>query len=300
MNPAPIRRRVVVLANPRSGPSWSFGAVRQAVDRWWERPDTDVKYQFTQSASDGAAKARRCIEEGADTVLVVGGDGTVSSIGCALVGTPAALGAVPVGSGNGFARHFDIPLAPDRAVQALAGAVVQPVDVGLVNGRPFFVTCSMAWDASIVRSFEKMPVRGFLPYLLAGAQELIGYRPQPVEVRVDDRAPLHIADPLVFTVANLTQFGGGARIAPHARHDDGLLQLVVALRQDGPKLLANLLRLFDGSLQQLPEVQFHSFRRLLVRRAQAAPIQIDGELVDAPAEVEFAVRPGALNVLVPA
>jgi diacylglycerol kinase (ATP) len=297
---AAIRRRIVVLVNPHSGTTWSFGALRKAVDRWWEQPGTDVKYQFTQSAEDGAAKARRCVEEGVSAVLAVGGDGTVSSIGRALVGTPVALGAIPVGSGNGFARHFGIPLSAGRAVQALATATVQPVDVGIVNDRPFLVTCSMAWDASIVRSFEKMPVRGFVPYLFAGAQELIGYRPQPLDVILDAGAPLHFADPLVFTVANLTQFGGGARIAPQARHDDGLLQLVVALRQDGPKLLANLLRLFDGSIQQIPEVQFRSFRTMRVRRAHAAPIQIDGELVDAPPDVEFSVKPGALNVLVPA
>jgi diacylglycerol kinase family enzyme len=106
-------------------------------------------------------------------------------------------------------------------------------------------------------------------------------------------------DPLLFTVANLTQFGGGARIAPHACADDGLLELVAARRQDAPELLDNIPRLFDGTLNVLPQVILRSFRTMIVRREKASPIHIDGEIVEAGAEVRFRVEPAALRVLVP-
>lgn len=293
-------RRVVVLVNPKSGLMWSFDAMRRSFDRHWEAlAGVDLKYQFTQGVADGERKARLCVADGIDTVIVVGGDGTLSTIGRILVDTGVAMGVVPVGSGNGFARHFGISLSPEKAIAQLATAERRSIDVGHVNGRPFFVTCSMAWDASIVGGFERLPVRGILPYVFAGVEEFFEYRPQAMDVRLDDEEALHFSNALVFTVANLTQFGGGARIAPHARPDDGRLELVVALRQDIAKLVTNITRLFDGSLSKLPEVVFRSFRSMQVRREEATPIQVDGELVECERDIEVTVSRAGLHVLVP-
>ncbi|MBL7076207.1 MAG: NAD(+)/NADH kinase [Kiritimatiellae bacterium] len=293
-------RRVVVLVNPKSGLMWSFDAMRRAFDANWEAlPEVDLKYQFTQSVEDGVQKAHACVEDGVDTVIVVGGDGTLSTIGRELVDTDVSLGVVPVGSGNGFARHFGISLSPEKAIAQLATAERQAIDVGHVNGRPFFVTCSMAWDASIVSGFERLPVRGILPYVFAGVEEFFEYRPQPMAVVLDGEETLSFDNALVFTVANLTQFGGGARIAPHARPDDGRLELVVALRQDIAKLVTNITRLFDGSLSKLPEVVFRSFQTMKVAREEPTPIQIDGELVECERDLEVTVSSGGLHVLAP-
>ena len=292
-------RRVLALFNPRSGLWKSFSAIRRAMDRYWDQPGTDLCYQFSQSAEDGVAKAQRAMDAGVDTILVAGGDGTVHTIGRVLIGSPVSLGVLPLGSGNGFARHFNIPLAPERAVAALADAEVRSIDVGFADDHPFFVTCSMAWDASIVESFDRMPIRGIVPYVFAGVQQLLEYEPQSIEVVVDGGSRQTFRDPMVFTVANLTQYGGGALIAPLARADDGRLELVVALRQDAPFLIANLHRLFNGTVHRIPEVVHHGFHEMTVRRERPTPIQMDGELVDAGTEVHFRVQPSALRVVVP-
>ncbi len=292
-------RRVLVLANPKSGVPRSFATMRQALDKTWDRPGVELFYQFSGSKDDGIAKARRAVESGIDTILVSGGDGTVSTIGRVLVGTPVSLGVIPTGSGNGFARHFGIPLSIDRAVRALFEAKPTPTDVGVVDGIPFFVTCSMAWDGAIVRSFDRSPVRGIIPYILAGVHEFFEYRPQDMDVELEDGLELHFRRPIVFTIANLTQYGGGAQIAPHADAHDGALELVVGLQRDAPKLLANLARLFDGTINQLPELITRTFRKLVVRRRTAGAIQVDGELVEAGVEIEVGVIRGALQVLVP-
>lgn len=292
-------RRIRVLINPRSGMWWSFGQMLDVLEKHWDKPGVDLSYQFSLSKEDGQEKARRALADGADTILVIGGDGMVNSIGSVLIGHDAALGVIPAGSGNGFARHFGIPLNPERAALALLEAERRRIDVGTANGRPFFVTCSMAWDASLVRHFEKFPMRGILPYVLAAAYEFLEYEPQPFEAVLDGAVIETYEDPLVFTVANLTQFGGGAQIAPMAQPDDGYLELIVMRRRDAPKLLANLPRLFDGTLHKLPEVLARRFKRLQVRRARPAPIQLDGELVEAAAEVSLSVLPRALTVLAP-
>ena len=294
-----LPKRVLVLVNPKSGLTSTFNTMRRAIDQHWDRPGTEVHYQFTQSKDDGIAKTRRAVAAGVELVLVSGGDGTVNTIGRGLVGTDVTLGVIPSGSGNGFARHFGIPLATDRAVAALATGTARRIDVGVVDDKPFFVTCSMAWDASLVRSFERSPLRGIVPYVFAAVDEFFHYEAQDFFVQVDTEEEVALARPMVFTVANLTQFGGGAIIAPSAQHDDGLLELVVALRQDVPILLANLVRLFDHSLDRVPEVLTKRFRTLLVRREIPTAIQVDGELVPAGKEVRVSVRPAALSVLVP-
>ncbi len=293
-------RKVRVLVNPRSGLPRLFASLRTALDRYWDVPGTDLTYQFTQSQEDGIAKASRAVDEGVDIILVSGGDGTVSTISRVLVGTSVAIGVIPGGSGNGFARHFAIPLSPAKAAETLATADVCKIDVGVVNGLPFFVTCSMAWDAAFVRTFEKYPMRGILPYVFAGVQEFFDYERQDMNVTFEDGERLDLKKPMIMTAANLTQFGGGAMIAPHARDNDGKLEFVASLQKDFPLVLANLGRLFDGSVKRVPRLITRSSARITVNRANPAPIQVDGEIVDAARQIEISVQPLALKVLVPA
>ncbi len=292
------RRQVRVLVNPKSGLGTSFDSFWGAVEERFGA-DADVTYQFSHDVADGRRKAERAVRDGVDAVLVAGGDGMVNSIGAELVGTATALGVIPTGSGNGFARHFGIPLDIPGAIQALARAKRRPIDVGTANGRPFFVTCSLAWDAAIARRFESFPFRGVAPYVFAAAAELITYEDQPIHAALDGGPAQVFSNPILFTVANLTQYGGGAQIAPKARPDDGLMELVVALRPDLPLLLINIARLFNGTLDQLPQVATRRFRQMDLHRLRATPIQLDGELVDAGREIFIRLLPKALSVLVP-
>jgi YegS/Rv2252/BmrU family lipid kinase len=291
--------KVRVLINPNAGTNNPLEAVVQAITRHWDTPDCEVTFQMTHDGEDGRRKAERAVRDGMDTLLVAGGDGMINTVGHALLDTGVALGVIPTGSGNGFARHFNIPLETDAAVRALAGARRARIDVGTVDARPFFVTCSMAWEAAIARSFERLNLRGVLPYLLAGVREYVTYTPQPLEVMLDGGEMLRFPDPMICTVANLTQYGGGAKIAPHAQPDDGQLELIVLPRQDVAQVLTSLPRLYDGTLLQLPDLFTCRFRDLTIRRAHAAQVQLDGELFEAGTNITVSVLPLALTVLVP-
>lgn len=292
-------QNVRIMINPKSGLGVSMRILLQTFSDVWDCDGRIVTYQLTKSAEDGRTKARRAIQDGVDTLIVVGGDGVINSIGAELLNTPVTLGVIPTGSGNGFARHFGIPLNPGKAIQDLVHARPVAIDVGLANGRPFFVTCSMAWDAALVKTFEKSPVRGILPYVFAAAYELFDYKSERFQVQIDNGPETPYEHPMLFTVANLTQFGGGARIAPKAKADDGLLWLTAAFRDDVPRLIPNLYKLFDGSIGDIPEIRITPLHEMRVRRQTPQPIQLDGELVDSPPEVHIQLRPKALNVLVP-
>jgi len=291
--------KVRVLINPVSGTGSSFTRIQNALLEHWDLPGTELTFQFSKSKEDGREKVRRAIDEGIGTLLVAGGDGMINSIGSELIGTEVALGVIPTGSGNGFARHFDIPLDPGKAVAALAGAHSQAIDVGFANDIPFFVTCSLAWDAALVDAFEKSPVRGVLPYVFAAVYEFFEYQPQPFTLLIDNDKEISIDDPQLCTIANLTQYGGGAQIAPGAKADDGQLQLVIVRRKNFPRILPMLGKMFDGTLNQTRGIETHAFTSLSVQRKKAGPMQLDGELLSAPSDVHIRVEPRALNVLIP-
>lgn len=291
--------RVLVLSNMKAGLRWSFDDVQDSVSKYWEAAGAHVVYQFCRGIDDVSGKTRQAVKDGLEVILVAGGDGTVNLTGRELMNTSVRLGVIPTGSGNGFARHFAVPLNISEAIKALAAGRTVAIDVGMVDNHPFFVTCSMAWDARIAEGFQKFPFRGILPYVFAGVQEFLDYRPQPIRVQLETGKEYSFPDPLLFTVANLTEFGGGAKIAADARPDDGFLELVAARHRDGPKLLANIGRLFDGTLGGMPEVFWTRFRSMKVRREHSAPIQVDGDLLQAGSEINVEVVPACLNVIVP-
>lgn len=292
-------KKVRLLINPHSGLGTALDGIRQPLLDHWDHPDTDLTIQFSKSKEDGQEKAKRAVSEGVHTLLVAGGDGMINSIGSVLIGSDVSLGVIPTGSGNGMARHFDIPLDPSAAVAALANASPKAIDVGFANDQPFFITCSLAWDAALVKAFERSPVRGVLPYVFAGVYEFFEYQPQPFTLILDEKQEIQIEDPQLCTIANLTQYGGGAQIAPGAKSDDGQLQLVIIRRKNFAKVLPMIGKMFDGTIDRLKDLETFSFHTLTVRRQNEGPMQLDGELLSAPAEVHIHVQPRTLNVLVP-
>ena len=290
-------KQVLVLINPKSGVGGPYRFI-SAIEKAWDTPDHDVSFQFSQSAEDGTEKVRRAIDRGTDTVLVVGGDGMVNTIGSVLVNTNVRLGVIPAGSGNGFARHFKTPLNPTAAAEALLNGYTAAIDVGQVNGHLFFVTCSMAWDAALVETFEKYPFRGLVPYVLAGAQQLLEYRAQPFKADIDGEH-INFKHPLIFTIANLSQFGSDFLVAPDAQADSGDLELVAIEKKDMPLVLSQVHRFIEKTFHHHPMVTNRHFKKMTVRREKQSAIQIDGELLSTEKDVHIEVIPSALNVIIP-
>lgn len=288
---------VLVLVNSKSGSGDPYRYIA-AVEKAWDIPKYDLTFQFSQSVEDGVTKTKRAIARGISTILIIGGDGMINSIGSELVGTEVRLGVIPAGSGNGFARHFRIPLHPEEAARALLNGRTKQIDVGKVNGRYFFVTCSMAWDGALVESFEKYPFRGLVPYVFAGVQQLLEYKAQPFEVTIDGE-PLSFKHPLIFTVANLSQFGSDFLVAPAAEEDNGVLELVAIEKKNMARVLSRIRGFIAKNYDQQHLVTNRRFKTMTVHRHNPSPVQIDGELLSDVADIHIEVRPGALKVIIP-
>ncbi|RPH95688.1 hypothetical protein EHM69_03535 [candidate division KSB1 bacterium] len=293
-----IPRKVRALINPRSGPYFYRREVLNYLHAEWDRDGIEFDHQESENPSDGKAKALQAAADGVDTLLVCGGDGIVNTVGAELIGSDIALGVIPLGSGNGFARHFGIPMHPRQACRSLKNGVRKRIDVGIASGRPFFVTCGLAWEAELVKGYEQMLIRGTFSYVFSGLLRFFMFKPQDHHLIVDGEHE-DIRRPLLLTIANLTQYGGGARIAPRARHDDGVLKLIAIQHQDALKQLPQIYRLFDGTIESMSGIRTWDFRTLVVERERAEAIQVDGELHEVEKDFMVEVLPQSLEVIVP-
>jgi YegS/Rv2252/BmrU family lipid kinase len=292
--------RIRAVVNPRAGLAAhrAIAALERARSRpFWQGLEVSV----TERRGHATELTRDAVAAGADLVLAVGGDGTVNEVALGLQGSPATLGLVPVGSGNGLARGLLVPLRPDAALQVVEDGVACPLDVGLVNGRPFLNVAGVGLDADVGAAFqargERGGRRGVLPYVLLAARRALHYRARRWTVEADGQAWSGRALFLVF--ANGRQYGAGAVIAPGARLDDGVIDLVIVEDTSVASLLFNWPRLFTGSIER-----YRPYRRLAVTRAVVTgdgPFihHRDGEPMPEAGSLELGVTPRALNVLVP-
>ncbi len=213
---------LLVIINPLSGtlpPAQKEGLrafIAAEADRQAYQPEV-VTTAYPGHATELATQA---VERGIRRVLVMGGDGTVNETARALRRTATALGIVPMGSGNGLARHLGLPMNPQKAVvRALAGKPAL-IDSGELNNHPFFCTAGLGFEAYVAHEFAQQPVRGLQTYIKTAYRSFWSYRPAEYIVDGKRTGPL-----FSLTAANAGQFGNNAWIAPTANIADGRLEL---------------------------------------------------------------------------
>ena len=160
-----MKKSIVYIVNPISGTQRKRRVAELALELTDREVFEEPRVLQTEHAGHAEELARRAVEEGVNVVVAVGGDGTVNEVGRALVHTDTALAIVPCGSGNGLARHLDIPLAPKGAIEIINRAVIHTLDFGRINEHPFFCTCGIGFDAYVSQKFAEAGKRGFKTYV---------------------------------------------------------------------------------------------------------------------------------------
>jgi diacylglycerol kinase (ATP) len=272
-----------------------------AIRAFIDRQHLDAELLSTTRPGEATDLARAAVAGGCRRVVAVGGDGTMNEIARALVGTPVALALVPCGSGNGLARHLGVPLRPEGALALLTdpSARTISIDSGTANGHPFFNVMGAGFDAEISRAFNQLDRRGLTGYLRTGAAVYARYRGETVAITDGDGRRVEMKA-YVVVVANSDQYGNRARIAPGARVDDGLLDLVVVPPPGVVGALAMVARLFLGGFDRSSRVCRMRGARLVIERPAPGLIHTDGEHHETDAKVDITVLPGSLRFLVPA
>jgi diacylglycerol kinase (ATP) len=292
--------RAVVIINPIAGPGR-----RRTLNRCAEIARSvlsthgySAEVVVTESPTDASRFARDAVSSGAKLVVAWGGDGTINGAGSALAGTSLPLGIVPGGSGNGLARDLDLPRDPARALAVAATGRERAIDAGDLQGSLFFNIAGIGLDAEIAARIAAPGARrGLSGYIITTVRELRRYEPQVYSIRIDDSGVVE-RRALLVALANSRQYGNGAKIAPHARLDDGAIDLVVVEGHTMWSVVSRLPALFRGTLEDGPDLLMRRATQLSISAERPIRFHVDGEPRWGPETVTLRVHPGALRVRV--
>ena len=234
---------------------------------------------------------------GVDVVFAVGGDGTVHEIAKRLIDRKLALGVLPIGSGNGFARHIGLPVDPVAALTSVRGGRIETIDTASINGHPFLGVMGIGFDALVAERFASSSVRGVQTYIREGLQAFTQFRAEEYDITANGTTKRQRA--FVIAIANSGQYGNNARVAPLASLQDGLLDVVIVDDLTVVNAAFLMARLFAGSFHRAAGVTTMQTTEVTIRRPSAGPAHLDGEPLTLGEDLHVRIVPRSLRLLVP-
>lgn len=299
-------KNIAFIINPISGSKETQNAKRKLPKLIMQTLDSEQwlpNITFTEYAGHAVELARQYARMGFDAVVAVGGDGTVNEVARGLVmgygnrpvSERTALGILPMGSGNGFARHLGIPIRPQKAIEMINHAEPISVDYGLANGKLFVSTCGTGFDALIADHFAGSSKRGFSTYLQNIIRDAFSYHAQTYHIVGDGLDVTHKA--FLITFANANQWGYEALIAPKASIQDGKMDIMLMSSHALLGSASLALRLFAGSIDDSHFMDTLRAREVTLEREEAAPFHIDGDPVEMEKDIHIRIVEDGLRVL---
>ena len=291
------KKQILALINPISGTAnkdYLPETIRQIVDSSL----FDLSIRFTQRPNHAYQLAKEAAGNGYYGVIAVGGDGTVNETASALCDTDTALGIVPNGSGNGLARHLDIPMDINEALEIINSRNIGQYDYCTANNHPFFCTCGVGFDAQVSAKFAKSGKRGPLSYVKSAVSEYLKYRPQSYRITSPEGTIAEKA--FIIACGNASQYGNNAYIAPNADMQDGLIDVTVILPITPLDTAMLGILLFSRHIDQ--DTNIISFRTpsLTIERDKSGIMHLDGETMMMPEKIEIRCHHLGLKVFTPA
>lgn len=290
-------RQVLLIANPSSG-GGKVVKLLPAVQARLRELGVEHRVEMTRSLEHAAELTLEALARG-ETPVSLSGDGVAGAVVSAAAGSPGAIvGVLPGGSGNDFCRHVGIPRDALDACAVIAGGEPAPIDLGEANGRLFLGIASLGFDSEANALANRAPRflgRGIYVYGALGA--IARWRPAAFEVAIDGEVERFEGWSVV--AANTSVYGGGMYVAPDARVDDGLLDVVMIRTSGRARFLGSLPKVFKGTHVRMPNVSVRRAREVRVTANRPFTVYADGDPI---AELPVLVRsvPAAVRVLLPA
>ncbi len=287
-------KNIAFIINPISGTQNKKKLPKQ-IQQLLDQEQWLPNIVFTERAGHATELAQQFARMGFDAVVAVGGDGTVNEVARGLHDTETAMGILPMGSGNGFARHIGIPVQTNRAIEMLNRSEPVRVDYGLANGRLFVSTCGTGFDALIADQFAGSTKRGFKTYFENIVKDVLTYKAQTYHLIGEGIDVTHKA--FLITFANASQWGYEAYIAPKASIQDGKLDICIMSSSALLGAPGLALRLFTKSIDNSLFMDTIRTREITLKREEASPFHIDGDPVEMPKDIHIRIVPDGLKVL---
>ena len=294
---------VVVVANPTSGRGKGAKLIPQA-EAMLRSLDIDYRMEVSGSPADPERLAREAATSGATVVAALGGDGHVGNVANGLVdsGTPAALAVIPAGTGNDYAAYLGLNAKqPMEAVRLLASPVTKMLDVVRVStseGERYFVNVGgTGFDSEANEHANQVKLlKGTPKYIYSTFVTLVKFKPARFTIAVDGVEEEFPG--MMVAVGNAISYGGGMKVTPGAKADDGELELCVLGAVPKRTFIATFPKVFKGTHVTHPSVRMLHGKEIRIAADRVFQVYGDGERMG-PLPATFTVVPGALSVVIP-
>jgi YegS/Rv2252/BmrU family lipid kinase len=253
--------------------------------------------EFTKERGHAKKLALEAVQKNFGLVFAVGGDGTVNEVAQGLVNSHVPMGILPKGSGNGLARHLGIPLELHQALNLLESSRPVSIDTISVNGHLSVNVSGIGFDAHIAGLFGKNGKRGLVNYAKLSLREYSTFKEFPTEIMLDGNNISR--DVFMLSIANSTQFGNNARIAPRASVCDGWIDVCFLKKVPFVSLPGFIKQMFTGKVHQSTYMEIIQAKKISIHFSQPVAYHIDGEPMDAECDFSIGISPKSLRVLLP-
>ncbi len=292
---------IVAIINPISGAGADSSAAKRRIDLVHSearRRGLSADIHLTERSGHARELAAASAAANVDLVIVWGGDGTINETGAALIGSNTTMGLVPAGSGNGLAAALGASHDPLAALASAFDGETRTIDAGLMGNRAFFNIAGIGFDARIARLFNARGAgrRGPLPYIMIGLRE--GCRYAGAEYSIDLDGDRRRVRALLIAFANGREYGSGARIAPLAELDDGLLDAAIVEYRPLFARFWDARHLAKGTADRARSVSMKRVTRAVIETEGTMEFHVDGELGVAERRIDVRILPAALKVRV--
>lgn len=288
-----MRQKCLLIINSISGTTAKKGVAAKCIRRLGKE-GIDVEVLYTEGPGDASRFAAEAARKGYLGVIAAGGDGTVNEIASSLRGTATALGIIPLGSGNGLARHLGLSIDVHEALDVIARRHILACDSCEADGHPFFCTFGLGFDAAVSEKFARSRQRGLINYLRSAFEEYLKFQPEEYEIVADG----HSFKLKAFIVAacNASQYGNNVFIAPGASIRDGLLDITI-IHAGTPLTRARAgVELVTGLIKNNMIIQTLQAKKATIRRSSSGSAHIDGEPIRLGKEIEVSCHHGDLLI----
>jgi len=292
-----MSKKVCFIINPISG-TGKWKGIEESIKKYLD-PTFSTLIFYSEYAGHAIELANDAAQT-CDAVIAVGGDGMMNEVARGIISTKALLGIVPTGSGNALARHLEIPLTHKGAIECINKMNYRKIDSATMNDEDFFAVCGTGFDAEVANKFAESSKRGFFTYVSLAITNYFSYKPAEYNITVDGKTITEKA--FLISVANSSQYGNNAHIAPQASTRDGVLD--VCILKPFPLFISPVLafRLFGWSLNRSPYMKTLKGRSIAISNADKKTplcIHYDGEPAGTAPEMQVEIAPRTLRVIAP-
>lgn len=287
-----VSRKIMFVLNPKAG-RVGKGNIRRLIETDFPQPGFSICE--TTSVQDLESLKKKLLREQFTDVIACGGDGTANKVAAIASALNLTFGVLPLGSGNGLARSVGMEMDLKKALQQLAVGKWKKVDVGVLNGMPFFCAAGIGFDAHISRLFENARRRGVLGYILLMLREFFFYKSGTYIFQFNGISITRKS--FLAGICNSSQYGNGFHIAPGASMEDGRLNL--AILRPFPRLFAPYIiwKAFRAKINKTRWMEIHQVDCCTIHFKGKGWVHLDGEPVQSESTMQISIRPASLKII---